>query len=523
LVEPVLKATVPGRADLVEIAKSVLAGNTLRLRLEWPKAACGEQPVEVGAPDVEEPLRLLVKRAGGRVTAAGLLVRARPLDEAQSERVVRLASGDEGAAADAAPERTAAGAQAAVEDAEPRSASWGDVRTGDTLPPPSTASPLDERTGDTLPPAPMPRPEGPRPEAEPASEGEERSEPHAEAEGDAEVASESGPESGPEIEFQLAGTIPPELAAELDDEPEAEQEPEAEPVDEEETSAPELEERQQGEPVEPAGLDAAARALLAAESATAERKLLDAGQPGALALCRARVGARVDAGGRSRFVHCLRELGEAALPAISEVLDAALADATELDQPAALEDLLRAAPEVENADLALAVVPMCTHANGRVRHAAVAALPKLYGERAKPELRSALGDDDESVCRAAINGLRRVRGIDVLVLHRLEPILTGDKDASDELRALAAAALVDVDTGQRDAALDALHRALNPRTSMVSLFTKAEEVSPMLVEAICRTMLVIGGRKERRAVSKQAARSEPRLRQRLEALLDQHS
>ncbi|MBW2453743.1 MAG: HEAT repeat domain-containing protein, partial [Deltaproteobacteria bacterium] len=237
--------------------------------------------------------------------------------------------------------------------------------------------------------------------------------------------------------------------------------------------------------------------------------------------CHVRVGATVDAVGRSRFLSCMRELDAAARPAIAEALDVALADATQSDQPEALEDLLRAAPEAEDHDLAHAILPLCTHASAPVRHAALAALPKVYGQRAKPLLRDALRDDDESVCRTAIDGLRRVGGIDVLVLHRLKPILTGDEDASDELRALAAAALTDVDAGQRNAALDALKRTLHPRTSMVSLFIKSEEANPMLVEAVCRTMLSIGGPKERRLVSKHAARSRPPLRQRLEALLDQ--
>ena len=164
---------------------------------------------------------------------------------------------------------------------------------------------------------------------------------------------------------------------------------------------------------------------------------------------------------------------------------------------------------------------MCTHPSPRVRQAAVAALPKVCGERAKPDLRNALGDDDESVRRTAIGGLRRVGGIDVLALHRLDSILTGDAAASDELRALAAAALVDADASVHNAALDTLRRALNPLTSLVSLFIRSDEdADPQLVESICRSMLVIGGPKERRLVAKHAARSRAHLKQRLEALLD---
>jgi hypothetical protein len=386
---------------------------------------------------------------------------------------------------------------------------------------------VDDGKGGTLPPPPVALPQQLPVEAESAPEEDEDAEPDA--------ASDSGPESSPEIEFRLASLIPPEFLAESDAdddddddderEPDGEDEPDSEAADDEDLAepGPRPEPTRPAESDDKAALEAAALSLLADESSAVEHLLLGAGKQGARALCHVRVGATVDARGRSRFLSCMRELGDEAVAAIREALDAALSEAIRSGDRTALEDLLRAAPELEDDELARALIPMCTHEVAPVRHAAVAALPKVLGERSKPILRDALSDEEESVCRAAIDGLRRVSGIDMLVLLRLEPILTGDADGSDELRAIAAAALVDVDVEQRGGALDALHRALNPRTSVVNFFIKADEETPMLVEAICDTMLVIGGPKERRTVSKRASRSRQPLRRRLEALLRRHS
>jgi hypothetical protein len=550
----VLKATVPGRVELVELASAALAEKTTRLPIKWPKKLRGERPLEVSAPDVDEPLRLLAKRAGGKATKKGLRLRLRPQDDGSRKRLERLASSedeepkraeaaapapadeqpaavDHGPATEAAAEQPPPDAEAPTSEPAPAAdeepageeeqvgASYGEVRTGQTLPPPSMPRRTAEQKRSTLKPPPAAKLPAAETDAAPTSDDA----PSDEAEPPQER------ERAPEIEVHTTSSIPPELAEALEAEEAAlaegeedESEPAEQPAEEAEAADAEPAADDAEEPTDGPPLDAAALLLLADESPADQQALIDAGTHGAMALCRARIGTAVDAAGRSRFFQCMRELGEAALPAIRATLGRALDDVARSGQPEALEDLLRAAPEVEDRELGRAVLPMCTHESPRVRNAAVAAMSRLYGELAKPALRDALRDDDDSVRRSAIDGLRRVGGIDMLALRRLEPILTATEDASEELRAVAAAALVDVDEGLRKAALDALHRALNPRSSMVSLFIKAEDQNPMLVEAICRTMLLIGGSKERRTVSKHASRSRPPLRQRLETLVRQH-
>ena len=82
--------------------------------------------------------------------------------------------------------------------------------------------------------------------------------------------------------------------------------------------------------------------------------------------------------------------------------------------------------------------------------AALAALPGLLGDRARPLVVGAFGHPEPRVVLVAIRGLRQLRAIDSAVVGWLEAIASGRTHAPDELRAEATAALAEALPGTRN-------------------------------------------------------------------------
>ncbi|MBI2389536.1 MAG: protein kinase [Deltaproteobacteria bacterium] len=248
--------------------------------------------------------------------------------------------------------------------------------------------------------------------------------------------------------------------------------------------------------------------------------LLTAAEAGAQALIEGR-GRSAEKVGRGRFVEAMRELGaraQAALLASLRTRDAADPDA------ALVEDLLRAIAEVQDDALGTEVTRFLQHRVPAVRRAATSAITALWHLRARHALVQALDDVDESVRMVAITGLKKIGAVDPDVVRRLGKVLGMGTTASDELRAVAAAALGAAQLAGREEAVAILARAIEPRSrSVVSMFrgADAESDSTILVETIARSLIAIGGEEGRKAVEKRAGKSGAELRAKLGAILRQ--
>jgi len=245
--------------------------------------------------------------------------------------------------------------------------------------------------------------------------------------------------------------------------------------------------------------------------------LLVAGEPGARALVEARERSPEKVG-RGRFVEAMRELG----PRATTVLTEALKRSDAAGDPALLEDLLRAIPETRDDALGTEVTRFLAHAAPPVRRAATAAISSLWHLRSKHALLGGVDDADEGVRIAAIAGLKKIGAIDVEAVKRLGKLLQHGAPGSDELRAVAAAALGVTQLAARAEAMAILLKAIEPRSrSVVSMFRgdAAESDSTILVETIARALVAVGGDDGRKAVEKRASKSGAELKAKLSAIL----
>jgi hypothetical protein len=130
-----------------------------------------------------------------------------------------------------------------------------------------------------------------------------------------------------------------------------------------------------------------------------------------------------------------------------------------------------------------------------------------------PLLVAVLDNEDDGVCITALTALRKVGGIDENVLSRIDRILT--KGGSD-LRAAAAAALADTPPRAQPQAVAVLRRALVPQTKGMLARIRGPaagvEQDTVVVLALVRTVLAIGGPEGREAVEIRAAHAEEPLR-----------
>jgi serine/threonine-protein kinase len=283
----------------------------------------------------------------------------------------------------------------------------------------------------------------------------------------------------------------------------------------------------------PAVRESARRFLLALANAPQGGARGGVGAMGALALVQARERAS-SAGpgwpGRPRFVATMKELGAAAIEPLCEALERA-----HPDDLALLEDLLRAVPEpVARAGApasvgrgpeerlgALVAQRYLHHEAPAVRRAAAAALATAWGARSVGHLAGLLQDPDDGARITALAALRKHGAIDRDVVHVIERMLTGASAGGAELRVAAAAALGDTTGPARAAAVEALARALKPTSGSLILKLVASDASePMVVTAMARVILAIGGAEGARAVEARASRAGPELRRQLHDLLN---
>jgi hypothetical protein len=278
-----------------------------------------------------------------------------------------------------------------------------------------------------------------------------------------------------------------------------------------------------------------ARALMTAPTPQAREAAqgllgrLGAAAADALARARAQITA-ADAAVRGRFVAAFHGLGAGTWPAISATL-APLVAAFTAGTPAdaeVIEDLLRAAPDVEDAAGGELALPLLAHSSPGVRSAAAAALATLWGARARQPLLDVLDGSDDATRFGALAGLRKTGAIDVDVVVRIERILAAST-AGDELRATAAAALTDVDPKARGSALVLLSRIVRtvPKTGLVDRLKGALASSgasgadggAMVTVAAARSLLALGGSQGRKIVDERRGQSTGLLRQQLDALV----
>lgn len=199
----------------------------------------------------------------------------------------------------------------------------------------------------------------------------------------------------------------------------------------------------------------ARRLLLQEEAREAAAELIaDARVAGAYALYLARTKTDVDRRARIAFVTTMRSLGELAMPVVRAALEQ-IRDATmsgEHRGAAELaEDLLLSVPPTLDEVSGHLIVRYAACPAASLRRAAARALPRAWGERAKPTLLELVQDDDDEVCVAAIVGLCEIDGMDREAVDRVTSIFEGPRARSDQVRAVAIGALRSaVDPGRLD-------------------------------------------------------------------------
>jgi len=242
--------------------------------------------------------------------------------------------------------------------------------------------------------------------------------------------------------------------------------------------------------------------------------LLAAGDAGARALVEARERS-AEKIGRGRFVEAMRELGARTAPVITSALQ-------RNEEPTVVEDLLRAITDARDDALGTEVTRFLAHAAPPVRRAATAAISGLWQHRAKHALLAGIDDGDEGVRIAAITGLKKIGAVDIDTVRKLGRLLQPGASGSDELRAVAAAALGAAQVAARTEALSILARAIEPRSRSVLAMLSGdagENDSTILAETIARSLVAIGGDEGRKVVEKRASKSGAELRAKLNAIL----
>lgn len=259
----------------------------------------------------------------------------------------------------------------------------------------------------------------------------------------------------------------------------------------------------------------------------AKRLLVHAGVAGAYGLYGARVKLANEQAIRGVFTTVLKDFGPKAWPVVRAALEKIIAS-DQSQNPRTMElaeDLLLSVPLVGDESAGHLVVKYLRVNVSGVCRAATASIVKMWGDRAKPLLVGMLQSKDDVVRIAGIAGLRQLSGIDEHVVPRLQAILLRRLPAGEELRAAAAVALAhtvpsalqpavsllaQLITPQRDAAPD-------PRLTMPQ--TNALSREDVVVVAVARSLLTIGGKAYRGLVAERAERSPEPLRTQLKKLL----
>ncbi len=272
-------------------------------------------------------------------------------------------------------------------------------------------------------------------------------------------------------------------------------------------------------------LVAIARPVLADPKASwqaAAGVLVDAGVFGARALCAARgeIGVAPTQEARTRFRTAMRQVGAPAIAAVGEALDAL--GAPESSDPALVEDLLLALPELTDAAVGRQVSAFVAHPDANVRRAVVKVTPFVAGAGARAALVTATSDERDDVRVAAFAGLARIGAVDGEVVAIAGRVLGGGAKASDEVRAASAVALGDARAEVRAEAATVLRRALEPpKAGLLASVLRlgGSESGGLVVLAAAKALVAIEGRKARAAIEACAEKQEPGVRQRLMALV----
>jgi serine/threonine protein kinase len=222
---------------------------------------------------------------------------------------------------------------------------------------------------------------------------------------------------------------------------------------------------------------------------------------------------------RVRFIALMRMLGPAALPITTGELRACLERGER--SGAYVEDLLRAIPPGPNDAAGSVVAEFLKGAPPVVTGAALVALAGLWGERARALLLGALQNADAQLVMSAVTGLRILRAVDLHVVRRLDPILTGAAVASEDLRVAAAAALGEATPDARSEAAIIAARAFNPsRTTSVWTATRPPPTAnPALAVTLARTLLLLGVPNAASMIHEKAAGSPDVVRRQLASLI----
>ena len=248
----------------------------------------------------------------------------------------------------------------------------------------------------------------------------------------------------------------------------------------------------------------------------ARQLLVLAGSAGAHALYIAREGL-TDPSARPVFVKTFRETGPAGWSLLSAVLPRMeVHNDTDI---AFVEDLLRAMPDRQDPALGDAVAKFLAHP--RLRSAALAAIVPLWGERARKPLMDALEFAEEPARIVAITELRRMRGIDEHAVNVIERLLTMKGSASDELRAVVAAALADVGPTSRARAIALLTKGVEGKRGFVAMLRRdgSSDESVVVTESMARALLALDRTEGLRAVKVRMSKADAQLKARLAALL----
>ena len=248
----------------------------------------------------------------------------------------------------------------------------------------------------------------------------------------------------------------------------------------------------------------------------ARQLVVIAGSVGAAALYAARE-ATTDPSARPIFVRVFRDTGPAGWTLLSQILPRLeVRDDAEL---ALVEDLLRAMPDRADPILGETVAKFLTHP--LLRPTALAVIVPLWGERAKKPLVEALEYAEEPTRIIALTELRRLRAIDEYVFAVIERFLTMRGSAGEELRAAAAAALVDVPAPLRTRAIQLLSKSVEGKRGFVAMLRGdgGSDESLVVLEAMGRALLTLDRAEGARALKSRLSRSDGALRTRLAALL----
>jgi eukaryotic-like serine/threonine-protein kinase len=235
--------------------------------------------------------------------------------------------------------------------------------------------------------------------------------------------------------------------------------------------------------------------------------LLADGVAGAYALYAARAKATAAPEVRLRFVETLKEIGAASWP----LLRAGLERLAKESSPLALqvtEDLLEAVPPAVDDAGGRAVSLHLRSPSPQVRRAAVAALARAWGQRARPLFVALLQDADEGVRFAVLATLKASASLDVEVVRRLALLIEKDARASAGLRTQAATALQRAAGVGRESAAEFLGGFVK---SAPAQNPSQEEV----LLAAAQSLVTIGGDDAGALVSARAAGEPAALRRRL--------